>query len=73
MLLCDELMHELCSLLMYIPIYFDVIIMFCIDSWGFFINSPYFGYNNSIEQEIPVLCILTFQGPSGTQIDRGFF
>jgi hypothetical protein len=50
----------------------DVIIMFCIDLWGFFINPPYLGYN-SAKWETPVLCILTFQGPSRTQIDRGFF
>jgi hypothetical protein len=47
---------------------YDVIIMFCIDLWGFCIKPPYFGYN-SAEQEIPVLYILTFWGPSGTQID----
>jgi hypothetical protein len=46
--------------------------MFCIDLRGFSINPPYFGYN-SAEQEIPILCILTFQGLSETQIDRGFF
>jgi hypothetical protein len=40
-------------------------IMFCIDLWGFSIDLPYFGYN-SVEQETLVLCILTFQGPSGT-------
>jgi hypothetical protein len=31
---------------------------------GIFHRSPYFGYN-SIEQETPVLCILTFQGCRG--------
>jgi hypothetical protein len=50
---------------------YDVIIMFCIDLWGFSIDPPYFGYN-SAEQEISILCILTFHGPSGTQIERGF-
>jgi hypothetical protein len=40
-----------------------VIIMFCIDLWGFSIDPPYFGYN-STEQENPLLCILTLQGPS---------
>jgi hypothetical protein len=49
----------------------DVIIMFCINLWGFSIDSPYFGYN-SAEQENHVLRILMFQGPSGTQIDLGF-
>jgi hypothetical protein len=44
--------------------------MFCIDLWGFSIDPPYFGYN-SAEREIPVLCILTFQGPFGTQIEQG--
>jgi hypothetical protein len=29
------LMHELYSLLMHITTYLDVIIMFCIDLWGF--------------------------------------
>jgi hypothetical protein len=46
--------------------------MFFIDLWGFSIDLPYFGYN-SAEQETPILCILTFQGPSRTQIDRAFF
>jgi hypothetical protein len=45
--------------------------MFCIDLWGFSIDPPYFGYN-FVEHEIPVLCIFTFQGPSRTQIERGF-
>jgi hypothetical protein len=45
--------------------------MFCIDLWGFSIDPPYFGYN-STEQENPILRILTFQGPFGTQIDQGF-
>jgi hypothetical protein len=45
--------------------------MFCIDLWGFSTNPPYFGYN-SVEQENPVLRILTFWGPSETQIDLGF-
>jgi hypothetical protein len=46
--------------------------MFCIDLLGFSIDPPYFGYN-SVEQENPVLCILTFQGPSQTKFDLGFF
>jgi hypothetical protein len=50
----------------------DVIIMFCIDLWEFSIDHPYFGYN-SVEQKNPVLRILTFQGPSGNQIDLRFF
>jgi hypothetical protein len=50
----------------------DVIIMFFINLWGFSIDPPYFGYN-STEQENPVLHILTFQGPSETQIDLRFF
>jgi hypothetical protein len=45
--------------------------MFCINLWGFFIDPPYFGYN-STEKEIYVLSILTFQGPSGTQIEQDF-
>jgi hypothetical protein len=50
----------------------DVIIMFFIDLWGFSLIPFIFVYN-SAEQENPVLCILTFQGPSRIQIDRGFF
>jgi hypothetical protein len=46
--------------------------MFYIDLWGFHIDPPYFGYN-SAEQETPVLCILPFQVPFGTQIERGFY
>jgi hypothetical protein len=46
--------------------------MFYNDLWGFSIDLPYFGYN-SAEQENPVLRIFTFQGPSQTQIDLGFF
>jgi hypothetical protein len=46
--------------------------MFCIDLWGFSIDPPYLGYN-SAEQEAHVLHIFTFQGPSGTQIEQGFF
>jgi hypothetical protein len=45
-----------------------VIVMFCNDLWGFSINPPYFGYN-STKQENPVLCILTFQEPSRSQIE----
>jgi hypothetical protein len=66
--------HELCSLLMHIPIYLDV--MSCYNDvlhWfmRIFDWSPYFAYN-FVEQETPVLCILMFEGPFGTQIDRGF-
>jgi hypothetical protein len=43
-----------------------------IDLWVFSTDPSYFGYN-STKLEICVLCILTFQGPSGTKIDRGFF
>jgi hypothetical protein len=46
--------------------------MICIDLCGFSIDPPYFGYN-SAEQENLVLCIFTFQEPSPTQIDLGFF
>jgi hypothetical protein len=46
--------------------------MLFIDLWGFSIDPPYFGYI-SVEQENLVLCILTFQEPSGTQIDLRFF
>jgi hypothetical protein len=48
-----KFMHELCSLLLHILTYLDVIIMFCIDLRRFSIDPPYFGYN-SIEQETPV-------------------
>jgi hypothetical protein len=40
--------------------------------YGDFPSTPFFGYN-SIEQENPVLCILTFQEPSQTQIDLRFY
>jgi hypothetical protein len=46
--------------------------MFCIDLWEFSIDPLCFGYN-FVELAIPVLCILTFQGPFGTQIDQVFF
>jgi hypothetical protein len=42
--------------------------MFYNDLWGFSIDPPYFGYN-SVEQENPILRILTIHGPSPTQID----
>jgi hypothetical protein len=45
--------------------------MFCIDLWEFSIDPPYFGYNSG-ELENPILRILTFHGPSETQIDLGF-
>jgi hypothetical protein len=37
-----------------------IIIMFCIDLWGFYTDTPYFDYN-SVGQENLVLCILTFR------------
>jgi hypothetical protein len=46
--------------------------MFYNNLWGFSIDPPYFGYNYA-EQENPILHIFTFQGPSQTQIDLGFF
>jgi hypothetical protein len=50
----------------------DVIIMFCIDLWGFPIDPLYLGYNFA-EQETPILCILMLEGPSRTQTEREFF
>ena len=62
--------------------YFHIFICICIiydvismnlDVFGDFPKSPlYFGYN-SVGQETPVLCIISFQGPIRTQIDGGFF
>jgi hypothetical protein len=66
-----KFMHELCNLLLHIPTYLDVVIMFCIDLWGFSIDPPYLGYNTA-DHETPVLYILTFHGSSKTQIERGF-
>jgi hypothetical protein len=40
--------------------------------YGNFPSAPYFGYN-SIGQKNPILCIFTFQEPSRTEIDLGFF
>jgi hypothetical protein len=57
---------------LYIIMLLVVIIMICNDLWGFSIDPPYFGYN-SAEQKNHVLCIFTFQKPSRTQIDVGFF
>jgi hypothetical protein len=60
---------------MHIPTYYNIIICYnhvYNDLWGFSIDPPYFG-SNSREQENPVLRIFTFQGPSWTQIDLGFF
>jgi hypothetical protein len=54
-----KFIHELCSLLLHILTYLDVIIKFCIDLWGFSNNSPYLGYN-SVEQETLVSRIFTF-------------
>jgi hypothetical protein len=39
---------------------------------GILHRSPYFGYN-SAEHKNTILRILMFHGPSGTQIDLGFF
>jgi hypothetical protein len=64
-------MHELCSLLIYIPTYYNVISFYNHVLCGFSIGPLYFDYN-SAEQENPILRILTFQGPSRTQIDLGF-
>jgi hypothetical protein len=68
-------MHELSSLFMRIPTYYNVIS--CYNHYlqlfmGIIHDTPYFGYN-SAEQENHVLCIFTFQEPSQTQIDLGFF
>jgi hypothetical protein len=52
-------MHELCSLLMHILIYYNVVSSYNHVLWGFFIDPPYFDYN-SAEQENPVLCIFKF-------------
>jgi hypothetical protein len=67
-------MHELCSLLMHIPIYYNVISCYNHVSTCFmriFHRSPYFGYNFA-GQENPVLRIFKFQGPSQIKIDLGF-
>jgi hypothetical protein len=48
-----------------------VIIIFCIDLWGFSIDPPYFGYNSAGQKNL-FLCILSFQEPSQTQVDMGF-
>jgi hypothetical protein len=61
-----------CCIFQQIKVLWNVIIMFCIDLWGFYIDPPYFGYN-STRWETPVLCILMFQRPFGTQIERAFF
>jgi hypothetical protein len=39
---------------------------------GIFYWPVYLVYK-SIEQETPILCIVKFQGPSGTQMKLGFF
>ena len=73
MLMHVKCIHELCSLLSYIPTYLHVIrCMFYIDLWGFFINPLSLVYN-SAEQETFVFGIFKFQGPYGTQIGLGFF
>jgi hypothetical protein len=40
-------MHELCSLLMHITTYYNVINCYNHDLWGFSIDPPYFGYNST--------------------------
>jgi hypothetical protein len=50
----------------------DIIIIFCIDLWGFSIGPPYFGYN-STGHENHILCILMFYEHSQTKFDSGFF
>ena len=60
-----------CHIFLCICIIYDVISMY-LDVFGDFPRSPpYFGYN-SAGQENHVLCILLFQGPIRSQIDRGF-
>jgi hypothetical protein len=58
-------MHELCSLLMHIPTYYNVINCYNHVLWGFSIDGPYFGYN-SVEHENHVLRIFKFQEPYQT-------
>jgi hypothetical protein len=65
-------MHDLCSLLMHITTYYNVISCYNHVLWGFSIDPPYFGYN-SLEQENPILRIFVFHGHSWTLIDLGFF
>jgi hypothetical protein len=67
--------HDLCSLLMHIPTYYNVNSCYNHDLqcfMGISIDPPYFGYN-SAGQENPILCIFAFQGSSRTQIDPVFF
>jgi hypothetical protein len=59
MLMYEKYIHELCSLLMHVPTYYNVISCYNHDLWGFSISPPYFGYN-SREQENHVLCIFMF-------------
>jgi hypothetical protein len=68
-------MHELCSLLMHITTYYNVIscynhVLSCF--MGISIDPPYFGYN-SAGQENPILHIFKYQESSRTQIDLRFF
>jgi hypothetical protein len=65
-------MHDLCSLFIHIPTYYNVISCYDHVLWGFFVDPLYFGYN-SAGQKNPVLHIFAFQGPFRTQIDLGFF
>jgi hypothetical protein len=72
---CDtcKVHDDLCSLLMHIPTYYNVISCynhFFNVLWRFSIDLPYFGYN-SAGQENHVLRIFKFQEPSRTQIDLG--
>jgi hypothetical protein len=56
MLMHAKYMHDLYSLLMHIPTYYNAISCYNHVLWGFSIDPPYFGYN-SAEQENPVLHI----------------
>jgi hypothetical protein len=40
-------MHDLCTLLMHIPTYYNVISCYNYVLWGFSIDPPYFGYNSA--------------------------
>jgi hypothetical protein len=64
-------MHDIFSLLMHIPTYYNVISCYNHVLWGFSIDPSYFGYN-SAGQENPVLRSFKFQEPFWTQIDLGF-
>jgi hypothetical protein len=55
----SKYMYELCSLLMHIPTYYNIISCYNHVLWGFSIDLSYFGYN-SVGQENPVLRIFKF-------------